>query len=275
MSRCVLAVLFIILLPLASQAAVVEVAPDSLGSGDAFVIKVFGAELEPLGLHDGGRLSFAPCGDGCYVAIGAVDLGIEPGLYKIDLNVEGEEIEVPIEVVPKEFPVIELTLPPGKVTLSPEDERRAEREARMLREFWDRQTERLWEGRFILPLDNELSTVFGVKRIMNKVKESIHTGVDVRGRTGEPVKAANRGRVVVAQDLFFGGNTVVLDHGQGIYTVYMHLSKFGVEVGDIVEKGDIVGEVGATGRATGPHLHYTVKVGKTNTNPISFTELPL
>ncbi|MGD2080612.1 MAG: M23 family metallopeptidase [Nitrospirota bacterium] len=275
MPRYVLAVLFSILLPLAAQAAEIEVAPDSLAPGDSFVVKVFEAELEPRGLHEGGPLSFAPCGEGCYVAIGAVDLDREAGPYGVDLGVEGEDIEVSIEVLPAEFPVVELTLPPGKVTPSPEDAERAAREAHMLRELWDEQNGRLWEGGFILPLENGLSTAFGVKRIMNKVKTSVHTGVDMRGKTGDAVRAANRGQVAVAQELFYGGNTVVLDHGQGIYTVYMHLSRFGVAVGDLVEKGDTVGEVGATGRATGPHLHYSVKVGRASTNPISFTRLPL
>ncbi|MEJ2324023.1 MAG: M23 family metallopeptidase [Nitrospirota bacterium] len=275
MPRYVLAVLFAILLPLAAQAAEIEVAPDSLAPGDSFVIKVFGAEHKPLGLHEGGTLNFAPCGKGCYVAIGAVDLKRAPGAYGVDLSVEGEDIRVAIDVLPTEFPVVELTLPPGKVTPSPEDEERAEREARMLRDLWSKATGRLWQGGFILPLENGLTTAFGVKRIMNKVKTSVHTGVDMRGMMGEAVRAANRGRVVVAQELFYGGNTVVLDHGQGIYTVYMHLSRFRVAVGDVVEKGDTVGEVGATGRATGPHLHFSVKVGEASTNPVSFARLPL
>ncbi len=126
-----------------------------------------------------------------------------------------------------------------------------------------------------MPLENEFSTAFGVKRIMNNVKESVHTGVDIRGKSGEPVRASNFGRVVLAGELFYGGNTVVLDHGQAIYSVYMHMSELRVAEGDLARKGEVLGLVGATGRATGPHLHYTVKVGPTSVNPVSITRLPL
>jgi murein DD-endopeptidase MepM/ murein hydrolase activator NlpD len=136
-------------------------------------------------------------------------------------------------------------------------------------------TDRVWDGEFIQPLDNEVSTVFGVKRIMNKKKTSLHRGVDFRGKSGEPVRAFNRGRVVLADELFYGGNTVILDHGQGIYSIYMHLSKFNVKVNDILEKGTVVGRVGSSGRATGPHLHFGVKIRSINTNPLSFLELGL
>lgn len=266
---------FMVMAHVSSLAVEVEVAPGRLNPGDAFMVRITGAELEPAGLHDGGQLNFSSCGEGCFVALGAVGLDAEPGGYEISVSEGAEDRTATLEVVPKEFPEIELTLPPDKVTLSPEDEQRAEREALMLNELWSKDTERLWEGEFIFPLDNELSTGFGVKRIMNKVKTSIHTGVDVRGHNGEPVMAANRGRVVIAEELFFGGNTLVLDHGQGIYTVYMHLSKFDVEIGEVVEKGETIGEVGSTGRATGPHLHYSVKIGAASANPVSITKLPL
>lgn len=275
MSKFILTALFILVSPLASLAVDVEVTPETLYPGDVFMVKVAGAELEPAGVHAGGWLNFARCGKGCFIALGAVELEAEPGPYRLYLSAEGAEQNVLLRVAPKEFPVLELTLPPDKVTLSPEDEKRAEREAMMLKELWNRETDRLWEGAFVLPLENGLSTVFGVKRIMNRVKTSVHTGVDMRGRQGEPVKAANRGRVVLAEELFFGGNTIVLDHGQGIYTVYMHLSKFRAKLGEVVGKGEVIGDVGATGRATGPHLHFGVKIGPASANPLSVTKLPL
>jgi len=253
----------------------VNIMPESIYPGDAFVVIVNGAEAEPLGGYDGGWLNFASCGDGCYEAIAAVDLDAPVGDKDLSVNAGKVNTKVNFKVLPKEFPSSELSLQPDKVILSPEDEARTDREALMLREYWKKATDKLWDGKFILPCINSCSTVFGVRRLMNKVKKSVHTGLDIRGKTGEPVSASNRGKVVVAEELFYGGNTLVLDHGQGIYTLYMHLSKFRVNVGDMVEKGDIIGEIGSTGRATGPHLHWGVKVGETNVNPVSLTELPL
>ena len=126
-----------------------------------------------------------------------------------------------------------------------------------------------------MPLANEISTAFGTRRIINDKVMSSHRGLDIRGKTGEPVRASNNGRVVLAQDLFYGGNTVVLDHGQGIYTIYMHLSHFKVQEREMVSKGETVGLVGSTGRSTGPHLHFGVKVQNISVNPLSFTRLVL
>jgi murein DD-endopeptidase MepM/ murein hydrolase activator NlpD len=99
--------------------------------------------------------------------------------------------------------------------------------------------------------------------------------MDIRGEEGEDVRASNRGRVIFAGELFFGGNTIIIDHGQGIYTLYMHLSEIHVRSGEMVSKGNIVGLVGSSGRSSGPHLHFGVKVMNTNINPLSLIELDL
>ena len=123
--------------------------------------------------------------------------------------------------------------------------------------------------------DTEISTEFGVKRIMNKKKTSVHRGMDFRGATGTPVKALNAGKVVLADDLFYGGNTLIIDHGMGLYSVYMHLSKINVAHGSRVGKGQLVGLVGSSGRATGPHLHLSVKLNGISVNPESLFKLKL
>jgi murein DD-endopeptidase MepM/ murein hydrolase activator NlpD len=173
----------------------------------------------------------------------------------------------------KHFPVIKLTLPEASVFLSPEDMTRVEKDERLLRSIWSTESDRMWNEGFVLPLENELSTPFGTKRIINKKKISVHRGVDIKGKMGDEVKASNHGRVVLTEELFFGGNTVIIDHGTGIYSIYMHLSKFNVIPGDLVSKGDIIGFVGSSGRSSGPHLHFGLKVHGTNTNPVSFVKL--
>jgi murein DD-endopeptidase MepM/ murein hydrolase activator NlpD len=110
---------------------------------------------------------------------------------------------------------------------------------------------------------------------MNKKKTSVHRGTDFRGKTGTPVRALNSGTVVLSEDLFYGGNTLIIDHGMGLYSVYMHLSKFNTKKGEKVSKGDLVGFVGSSGRATGPHLHLSVKLNGISVNPESLFKLAL
>lgn len=261
----------------ASLAFEAIVIPPEINPGDAFAVKITTAENPgvPAATFDERPLYFSSCGDGCSIAIGSADISAKPGVYSVLLSLGEKNTSLDLVVKQAEFPTIHLSLPPDKVFLSPEDQERANREAVTLSRIWPVISDRLWDGKFIQPLDNEVSTAFGVKRIMNKKKTSLHRGVDFRGRTGEPVRSFNRGRVVLAQELFYGGNTVILDHGQGIYSIYMHLSNFNVKVNDMLAKGAVVGRVGSSGRVTGPHLHFGVKVRSQNTNPLSFTELGL
>ncbi|MDH4028967.1 MAG: M23 family metallopeptidase, partial [Nitrospirota bacterium] len=173
------------------------------------------------------------------------------------------------------FKTIHLSLPEGKVTLSPEDQERAAREDALLNKLWPQDNTRSWDGRFTPPTDTEVATMFGVTRIMNKVKTSVHRGIDLRGKTGTPVKALNSGKVVLNDDLFFGGNTLIIDHGTGLFSVYMHLSRINVAAGESVSKGQTIGLIGMSGRATGPHLHLSVKLRGISINPESLFKLEL
>jgi murein DD-endopeptidase MepM/ murein hydrolase activator NlpD len=109
--------------------------------------------------------------------------------------------------------------------------------------------------------------------VFNGQPRSPHSGADLRARTGTPILAANRGRVVLAKDLFYSGNAVFIDHGYGLYTTYLHLSEIGVKVGDIVERGQQLGLAGATGRVTGPHLHWGVRLLDARVDPFSLVRL--
>ena len=180
-----------------------------------------------------------------------------------------------VEVKDHEFKTIKLTLPEGKVTLSPEDTRRVEKEYLLQQEIWKIDNQKIWDGEFVFPTDTKVTETFGVKSIMNEKKTSIHRGVDIKGKSGTPVRAINSGKVVLQEDLFYGGHTLVIDHGMGLLSVYMHLSKFNVKDGDEVSKRDVVGFVGMTGRATGPHLHMSVKLKGVSVNPESLFRLEL
>ena len=241
------------------------------------MVKVSGLKkaAEPFALFIDKQLYFSSCGKGCFMGLGATDLDTKPGAYRMRLKVGKRKTTFRMRVLKDKFETINLTLPEEKVSPSPENIARIEKETDLLNSIWQVYSERLWEGDFVLPLQNHLSTPFGTKRIINVETVSIHKGLDMKGEEGEEIKASNTGRVVLAEEFFFGGNTIILDHGQGIFTIYMHMSGFIVSQGDLVSKNDTIGFVGSTGRSTGPHLHFGVKVDGINTNPVSLTGLKL
>ena len=128
---------------------------------------------------------------------------------------------------------------------------------------------RYWLGAFHVPVPGPPISEFGKRSIYNGKPRSPHAGTDFQGATGTPVQAPNAGRVVLAADLYYSGNTVILDHGLGLYSYFGHLSAFSVREGDQLSTGDVVGKVGATGLVTGPHLHWSVRLVGTRVDPLS------
>ena len=134
-------------------------------------------------------------------------------------------------------------------------------------------TEKIWQGSFQLPVQSKITSPFGNRRVFNGKLKSYHNGLDFRAPVGTPVFASNSGVVKLAEDLFYSGKVVILDHGNTIFTIYAHLSKIEVKAGRQVEKGQKLGLTGATGRVSGPHLHWGVKVNGTAVNPIQFVQV--
>jgi len=213
-----------------------------------------------------------------YRALLGLGLRIKPGEYRLEIEAELRDAQAQkeyrdIPVSRKVFALQRLTL---LYPLSEKDLLRVNREKVRLDKIWRKETrKRLWNGGFIKPLAGEWGSGFGLRRMINDEPRSPHTGVDIIASEGSPVRAANSGRVVLTDELFFSGNSIVIDHGQGLYTMYFHLSKFLVKVGQKVAKGDIIGLVGSTGRASGPHLHWGVRLQETRVDPISLMSLPL
>ena len=255
----------------------VKVSPKKIHQGDVFLVTVRGGAISepPSGSFAEQDLIFSECGDGRYCAVGAVDITTKPGRHTVRISAGKRKKNVRFSVKRARFPEIRMSLPEEKVSLCPEDLEKVERENERLQRIFETVTERLWEGSFIVPLENDISMGFGTKRIMNRKMISVHRGVDIRGKDGEHIKASNNGRIVLAEELFLGGNTIIIDHGQGLYSIYMHLSKFNSDLNDSVSRGDVIGYVGSTGRSTGPHLHFGVKVNTVSVNPFSLTKLKL
>jgi murein DD-endopeptidase MepM/ murein hydrolase activator NlpD len=209
-----------------------------------------------------------------------IDLEKASGEYELKVTgqtASGEKINCSAKVKVRKGRFATEKLQVGKqfVEPSPEQIKRADEERQKLRDIFDRVTpERLWDGQFRIPLDGVTTgTNFGRRRILNGNPGSPHGGVDLPGMTGTPVHAAQGGRVVLAEELFFAGNTVVVDHGLGIYTLYGHLSEIDAKVGDDVEAGAVLGKIGATGRVTGPHLHWGLTVERARVNPLELVRL--
>ncbi len=136
-------------------------------------------------------------------------------------------------------------------------------------------TPRVWRGQFTRPTPGRITSEYGRRREFNGQLQSRHWGVDLDGELGTPVVAANRGVVALVGDFYYSGRVIYLDHGHGLVTAYLHLSEIGVAAGDTVSRGQIIGAIGASGRVTGPHLHWTAKYGNVTVNPMSLLELDL
>lgn len=130
----------------------------------------------------------------------------------------------------------------------------------------------LWDKPFIYPMTSKITSAFGTKRVYNDVLRSYHSGTDFKAKVGENIVAVNDGIVKLASDRFYAGNSVIIDHGQGIYTCYFHLSKINVKVGEKVRQNQIIGLSGATGRVTGPHLHFSARVHGIQVDPLQLIE---
>jgi hypothetical protein len=215
-----------------------------------------------------------------FQALVGVDLHERPGAAPLRARVRpdsGPEMDCGLELRITEggFPVQRLEVDPKYVEPSPEDAARAQKEtAQLQRIFSSPSAERLWQGGFQAPVPGyEPSGSFGKKRVLNGQPRSPHSGEDFSAPEGTPVRAPARGRVILAKNLFFLGNTVVVDHGLGLFSFYGHLSSVGVAPGDLVESGAVLGTVGATGRVTGAHLHWGARLGEARVNPMDLLTL--
>ena len=262
----------------------VSVVPRNLIQGGIALVRVTspdGAEVTgKQGEHD---ISFFPSGKNLKEKIGLVPFDLEenPGDYLIRVSVllpEGGERTIEKKVILREgkFGRRELTLPPHMVNPPESEVPRIVRERSALKKIFETAAGR-WKGSgsFVLPFPGFEGIAFGEERILNGERKSPHSGVDCPAPEGTPVRAANSGDVVLAQDLYYEGNTLIIDHGLGVYIIYIHLQKFNAREGDFVRKGEIIGWVGQTGRATGPHLHYGAKILGKRVDPNRLTTFSL
>ena len=255
----------------------VELAPPQPAPGEVFRVTVHGV--------DGGDAVRATFGDREFAlwqlsgttweGLAAVDRDRAPGEAPLQLSLlrQGQRqplVAMTVTVVPREYPEQHLRVREGMVNLSPEDQERASRENRLIRKvLGHRSVERFWQAPFAMPLSGPITSAFGVRRVYNGTPRGYHSGLDIAAPLGTPVHASGNGTVVLVGDYFYTGNTVFVDHGLGLYTAYFHLDTVAVREDQRVAASGELGQVGSTGRSTGPHLHWGVYLSGRKADPLS------
>jgi murein DD-endopeptidase MepM/ murein hydrolase activator NlpD len=215
-----------------------------------------------------------PDGERGWRALVGVDLDVKPGTYHVSVDA-GTSASHPhatydLLIGPRVFRTRRLTVNEAFVTPPPSEQERIDREAALLAGVWQSPApERLWTGPFVRPVPQEANSAFGTRSIFNGKPRNAHGGADFLSPAGTPIHAPNAGRIVVARNLYFSGNTVIIDHGLGLFSMMAHLSVIDVKEGDRVTAGQVLGRVGATGRVTGPHLHWAVRASGARIDPLS------
>lgn len=207
-------------------------------------------------------------------ALIGLPLDTSPGPHSVDITTNGDNLKVPFDVAPKDFPVQRLTIANDRlVNPKAEDLTRIAAETARMRAAYAVVSPRTADLHpFLLPVDGDFSSPFGRKRILNGRPRSPHQGLDIAAVTGTPIISPAAGTVVVTGSFFFNGNTVLIDHGDGLVTMYCHLHEVHVNEGDILARGEAFGSVGTTGRSTGPHLHWTVSMHGAKVDPLALIQ---
>src|SRR6185369_11377616 len=203
----------------------------------------------------GRTIEFRPDGD-AFSALAGVSLNQSPDSYPLIFGGETAEVTVTDHSYPSSTITVpqRFVAPPKEIQAQIDDEVAAKQKV-----FKSSPPERLWQGPFVSPANTRYTSSFGSRRVYNGQTRSVHQGLDYSASIGTQVIAANSGRVAIARAMYFEGGFIVIDHGESIFTLYMHLSEFLVKEGAAIDKGTPIAKSGSSGRVTGPHLHFGVR----------------
>ena len=245
--------------------------------GQALYFEVPGAiDVDAVTIEfKGQKLALAPSDNDWFGLVG-VDLDVAPGRYPLTVTYNSADDQsntevVDIDVRVKDYPTTKLRVAPKYVQLSNENQQRSTADRELINEAYSKTSpEPYWQGAFLVPVRGMTGgRNFGHRRVFNDQPRAPHSGADLTAATGTEILASNAGKVVLTGDFFFNGRAVFVDHGMGVLTMYLHLSEITVSTGQMLRKGQVIGLAGATGRVTGPHLHWGARVGGARVDPFS------
>lgn len=243
-------------------------------------VQVSDSPAQVKGKFAGREVRFFPLTQKSHGALLGIDMNDQPGLQEFVVTVtspaQTKKMSYTVLVIKEDFNIQHLTLPKKQVDLDQKTLVRVRAEQLQLKTAFETVGPNpLWEGNFIEPTHGQISGRFGSRRIINGQSRNPHSGEDIAAPRGTAVTAMNKGTVSLVIDHFFTGKGVILDHGLGLHSMYFHLSETTVKEGQVVKKGQTIGKVGSTGRATGPHLHWGVRLNGSRVNPYSLTNLSI
>ena len=239
--------------------------------GGVVIVRIGASTERPAVYYDGHRVLVRER-DGRWEAIVGVPLAAKVGAQQLEWRLpNGESRKILFRIGRYKYATQSLKVPPKQVDLSKEDLERVDRERDHLGAVLDTwSTDAPMTLGLAAPVDGPRSSSFGLRRFFNNQPRNPHTGMDIAAPAGTPVHAPLAGKVIDVGGYFFNGNNVIIDHGEGLLTMYCHLSKIDVATGDVLAPGALIGEVGATGRVTGPHLHFGVMLNRAWVDPALF-----
>lgn len=252
-----------------------ELIPPEVKPGDPVLLLVRNAgEQLPHGQVGVRTVRFYRVGDHAEALVG-IPVEEGPGELEVRVTLGSATMNAPLEVLPPGFPERQLTVAQRFVRIPSSARARIKADQAAFQKAWDTQLRpRAFEDNFQKPRDAVITAHFGDKRTLNGRKPTQHFGLDLDGSTGDEIRAANDGQVVMVRDCYTSGNTVLVEHGAGLITAYFHMSKFLVKPGEEVKRGQLLGLVGKTGRVTGPHLHFGAHIDRLWVNPQALLALP-
>ena len=274
----VLTFVLLLLFPWTAQSSPLHLHPKQIADGEVALLTWSDPTSRQLTVtFNGHSFSLQNTADGARTLLG-VPLGTSSTGLPVEIKLEDAEgrsriYRETLQVVQTPRPEERLSLPPAMVT--PQDPKiinRIQQEQTRLKKLFSTATVPTWTT-FSAPVDDATGSVFGLRRILNGHPRSPHGGVDFRSPAGRPVKAAANGRVALADNLYFTGNTVIIDHGGKLFSIYAHLQKITCQLGDKIPVGSVLGTVGKTGRASGPHLHWGIRLRGDRIDPLALLRL--
>jgi murein DD-endopeptidase MepM/ murein hydrolase activator NlpD len=243
---------------------------ESLVQGGLIVVKLDSHESTSPVLINGKRVSVVQDGTARYALLG-IPLDFKEPTQTFEMTYGEKRKKMMYEIAQKKYEEQHLTIAnKRKVNPNADDMKRIESERSRKHKAKGAWSDTVGHAEYVWPVTGRISSVFGLRRFFNGQERRPHSGLDIAAKEGTPVVAMANGKVVEAGNFFFSGNVIFIEHGQGIVSLYAHLSRIDVKVGQMVKKGELIGAVGQTGRVTGPHLHLSVLVNRISVDPLLF-----